>query len=365
MKVKNIVNLLEQLAPSQYQENYDNAGLITGSGHDEVTGILVSLDCTEEIVDEAIKKDCNLIVAHHPIVFKGLKRFNGKNYVERTIIKAIKNDISIYAIHTNLDNMSHGVNYKISSLLGLENLNILSPTKNNIQKLSVFVPSENVDKVANALADAGAGIIGDYTSCSFRTLGTGTFKGNDSSNPTLGNKNTLEKIEEVKIEVQFNAHLKGKVLSAMHQSHPYEEVAYHIAPLDITNTSIGSGMYGTLPQPITVNDFLSKVKETFKCGAIRHTKVIKDTISKVAVCGGAGSFLLRNAIGVNADIFITGDFKYHEFFDAEDRIMIADIGHFESEQFTSDLLIDYLKDQIGNHKIYKTEINTNPIQYFT
>ncbi|ANQ48465.1 Nif3-like dinuclear metal center hexameric protein [Flammeovirga sp. MY04] len=364
MKIKEIVKSLEQLAPPVYQESYDNSGLLTGSGNEEVKGILVTLDCVENIVDEAINTGCNLIVAHHPLIFGGLKRLNGKNYVERTVIKAIKNDIAIYAIHTNLDNMNNGVSAKICHLLGLENLKILAPKKDTLFKLTSYVPIEATQKVLEALGKAGAGQIGNYSNCSYQSKGIGSFLGNSNTNPSVGQANHLEQVEENKIEVQFPIHLKGSVLNALHSSHPYEEVAYHITKLENVNTTVGSGMYGTYSDGIPAEEFLSKLKDTFKVGAIRHTKIVNKTIKKVAVCGGAGSFLLGNAKGVKADVFITGDFKYHEFFDAEDQIMIADIGHYESEQFTSELLIDFIKEQFDGIKVIKTSNNTNPVHYF-
>ncbi|NME67126.1 Nif3-like dinuclear metal center hexameric protein [Flammeovirga aprica] len=364
MKVKEIIKILEELAPAQYQESYDNAGLITGSGQEEVKNVLVTLDCTEEIVEEAIQKDCNLIVAHHPIVFKGLKRLNGKDYVERTVIKAIKNDICIFAIHTNLDNMIHGVNKKIADLIGLENVKILSPIRNNQLFLSTYVPVDAIDKVQNALATAGAGKIGNYDGCNFQLEGKGSFTPNENANPTIGFKGKQESVKEIKIEVQFPTHLKGKVLTALQSSHPYEEVVYQLQILESTSKDIGSGMYGTLPSPISETELLQRLKTVFRAGVIKHTPLRNKMVSKVALCGGAGSFLLRNAIGVNADFFVSGDFKYHEFFDAEGKIVIADIGHYESEQFTSDLLVDHLSEQFPSISFIKTAINTNPVQCF-
>ncbi|AZQ62004.1 Nif3-like dinuclear metal center hexameric protein [Flammeovirga pectinis] len=364
MKVKEIINKLDTLAPSMYQESYDNAGLITGSGNDIVTKVLVSLDCTEEIIEEAIAKGCNLIVAHHPIVFKGLKRLNGKNYVERTIIKAIKNDISIYAIHTNLDNMQHGVNAKICDLIGLTNQRILAPTQSNLFKLVTYVPSNSIEKVENALHLTGAGKIGNYDGCNFRSEGIGSYTPNANSTPTIGDKGIRKSTPEIKLEIQFQKHLKGQIINALLSSHPYEEVAYQITALENTDNEIGSGMYGTLPEAEDEIEFLKRIKQTFGVGVIRHTPLLNKKIKKVAVCGGSGSFLLRNAMSIKADIFITGDFKYHEFFDAEGKIIIADIGHYESEQFTSDLLKDFIESQFETVKCLKTTINTNPINYF-
>ncbi|OHX65515.1 Nif3-like dinuclear metal center hexameric protein [Flammeovirga pacifica] len=365
MKVKEIVKSLEVLAPPVYQESYDNSGLLTGSGNEEVKGILVALDCTEVIIQEAIEKECNLVVVHHPVIFGGLKKLNGKNYVERTVINAIKNDIAIYAIHTNLDNMNNGVSAKICELLELENLKILSPKKETLYKLTTFVPSSDTQKVLDSIGTAGAGQIGNYSNCSFSSEGKGSFLPNDKATPSIGTVNKVESVTETKIEVQFPVHLKSNIINALHAAHPYEEVAYHVTKLENVNKEVGSGMYGTYSEGIDANVFLQKLKDTFKVGAIRHTKIIQPLIKKVAVCGGAGSFLLGNAKGVGADIYITGDFKYHEFFDAEDKIMIADIGHYESEQFTIDLLIDYLNNNFDSLRIQPTENNTNPVHYFS
>lgn len=364
MKVKEILNKLESFAPKQYQESYDNASLITGSGNEEVTNVLVTLDCTEDIVQEAINKKCNLIIAHHPIVFKGLKQLNGKNYVERTVIKAIKNDICIFAIHTNLDNMIHGVNYKIADLMGLENLKILSPIKNNTYQLNVYVPKSDIDNVQKSLSDAGAGKIGNYSGCNFQTTGIGSFLPNKKANPSIGTKGLFENLDEIKLEVQFPSHLKGNIMNALNSSHPYEEIVYQLFKLEGNSKDIGSGMVGTLKNPLSEIEFLSKLKKVFNCEGIKHTSLSGKTVRKVALCGGAGSFLLRNAIGVNADFFVTGDFKYHEFFDAENKIVITDIGHYESEQFTSDLIIDYLSQNFKDIEFIRTTINTNPVKLF-
>ena len=362
--VKDITHFLEQLAPISSQESYDNSGLIVGQANETVTGVLLSLDCTEEIVDEAIAKGANLIIAHHPIVFKGLKKLNGKNYVERTVIKAIKNDIAIYAIHTNLDNYRFGVNHEIGNRLGLKNLKVLAPTSNSLKKLIVFCPQENTKAVSQAMFDAGAGNIGDYDECSFETSGIGGFRPNENSNPAIGEHGKREKVEEHKIEVIVSAHKLGQVLSAMNDAHPYEEVAHDIIPLDNQNQYEGAGMIGELPSPKAASDYLKEIKKAFNCGVIRHTPFVKDEIKTVAYCGGAGSFLLNAAKAKKADIYITGDFKYHEFFDAENDLIIADIGHYESEQFTPNLLLGILKKNFINFAFHLSKVNTNPINYF-
>ncbi|NOQ72612.1 MAG: Nif3-like dinuclear metal center hexameric protein [Crocinitomix sp.] len=364
MTIAEITNYLEGLAPLSSQESYDNAGLIVGDRKTTITNALIALDCTEEIVDEAIDKGCNLIIAHHPIVFKGLKKFNGSNYVERTVIKAIKNDIAIYAIHTNLDNYQMGVNKKIGTLLGIKNPQILAPVSQKLVKLAVMVPLAHVDAVKNALFSGGAGQIGDYDECSFAVEGQGTFKASANANPHVGAIGERHHETEVKLEVIVSSHILGNAISNMLNAHPYEEVAYDCIQLLNKNTEEGAGMIGTLEEPMDEDAFLAHIKKVFNCGVIRHTAYLNKPIKKVAWCGGAGSFLLATAKGKGADIYITGDFKYHEFFDAENQIIIADIGHFESEQYTIELLDELLRKNFATFAPCLTEINTNPVKYF-
>ncbi len=362
--INTITSFLEQRAPLSSQESYDNSGLIVGDPSNAVQGVLLSLDCTEAVVDEAIEMGANLIIAHHPIVFKGIKKLNGKNYVERTVIKAIKNDIAIYAIHTNLDNYRFGVNQEIGKRIGLENLNILSPAKNALKKLIVFCPEDDTLNLSKALFEAGAGNIGEYDECSFETEGLGGFRPNEAANPAIGKSGHRETVREHKIEVIVSAHELPRVLAAMHRAHPYEEVAHDILPLENKNHYEGAGMIGKLPAPMDATAFLKHIKKEFNSQVIRHTPLLKDTIQHVAFCGGAGSFLLEAAKAHDADIYITGDFKYHEFFDAENDIVIADIGHYESEQFTPNLLLSILKKNFINFAFHLSKVNTNPINYF-
>lgn len=364
MQLKEVIQYLESIAPLSSQESYDNSGLITGTSDMEITQALICLDSTEEVVDEAIKHGCNLIIAHHPIVFKGLKSLTGKTYVERVVLKCIKNDIALYAIHTNLDNFRFGVNDEIGRRLGLEQLHVLSPKIGVLNKITVFVPLENREQVAQAMFDAGAGSIGDYRSCSFFGEGTGTFTPVEGANPYIGTSGTAEQVKENRLELLVSTHHLAAVVRAMKESHPYEEVAYDVVTLQNSNAFEGAGMVGKLPVPMPVAAFLNFVKKEFNCGVIRHTKLVKSTIETVAFCGGSGSFLLKDAIRSKADIYITGDFKYHEFFDAEDKLIIADIGHFESEQYTINLLSAILTKKFPNFALRLTTINTNPINYF-
>jgi dinuclear metal center YbgI/SA1388 family protein len=364
MKLSEITDFLESIAPLNYQEDYDNSGLIVGHANDEIHAALVALDCTEQIVDEAIAKNCNLIITHHPIVFKGLKKFNGKTYVERVVLKAIKNNIALYAIHTNLDHVDHGVSGEICKRLGIQNAKILSPKNNLLKKLVTFCPTAQADQVRNALFAAGAGNIGNYSECSFNAEGEGTFKGNEKANPFVGEKGVQHHETEVRIETIFKTQDERKILLALLENHPYEEVAYDIYPLANKLENVGAGMVGWLPQEMDNMDFLHLVKEKMQAKVIRHTELLSKKIKKVAVCGGSGGFLLKDAIAAGADAFITADFKYHEFFDAEQKLIICDIGHYESEQFTSNLLIDNIQEKFHNFAIRLTEHNTNPINYF-
>lgn len=361
--IGHIAHFLEDLAPLSLQENYDNSGLLVGDASTTCKGILVSLDCTEAVIDEAIANGCNMVVAHHPIIFGGLKKLTGRNYVERTVIKAIKNDVAIYAIHTNLDNIHTGVNRKMGEVLGLENLQILSPKKGLLKKLVTFVPQANADAVRNALFSAGAGHIGNYDSCSFNTNGQGTFKAGENTNPHVGQQGQLHTENEVRVETIFQAHIQHKVVAALLAAHPYEEVAYDIYQLENLSQNIGSGMVGTLPHPVDELTFLQQLKTAFNCGVVKYTKPLGNKVSRVAICGGSGQFLLNDAIRAKADVFVTSDFKYHDYFDADNRIVVADIGHYESEQFTKQLLHGILIEKFTTFAVCISKSGTNPINY--
>ena len=364
MKLSQLTAYLESLAPLAYQEDYDNAGLIVGQPDQEIYQALVSLDCTEAVVDEAIANNCQVIVSHHPIVFRGLKKFNSKSYVERVVEKAIRNNIALYATHTNLDSMMTGVNARICETLGIKNFRILAPKHNLLKKLVTYVPVSHADEVRNALFSAGAGNIGNYSECSFNAEGSGTFKGNEYTDPYVGEPGKRHTENEIRIETVYPAVLESKILMALVLAHPYEEVAYDLYALTNQHQQVGSGMIGELEIPTDEETFLYHVKEKMRAHVIRHTAFTGKHIKKVAVCGGAGGFLLKHAIAAGADIFITADYKYHEFFDAEGKIVIADIGHFESEQFTQQLLYENITKKFTNFAVRLTEVNTNPVKYF-
>ena len=362
-KIKDIIHYLESFAPTSLQEDYDNSGLLTGNPETDIKGVMITLDCTEQVVEDASAKGCNLIIAHHPIIFRGLKKLTGKNYIERTIIQSIRKDIAIYAVHTNLDNISEGVNRKIAEKLQLANLSVLRPKVGTLNKLTTFIPKENTEALLAKLHEAGAGMIGDYKNCSFRLEGTGTFLPTENANPAIGKLNQLENVQENRVEVIFPSYLKSKILNALFKYHPYEEVAYYLHALENIDKNVGSGMIGTLKTSMKTREFLNFLKVHLNTKVIRHTALVKENVKTIALCGGAGSFLLRDAIAQNADVFITGDFKYHEFFDADGKIIIADVGHYESEQFTKELIYEKLTENFANIALHFTEVITNPIFY--
>ena len=362
--IQELTDFLASIAPPAYQEGYDNAGLIVGNPTTEITGVLLALDCTEKVVEEAVRRGCNVVVAHHPIVFRGLKKLNGKDYVERTVIDAIRANVALYAIHTNLDHVAHGVNAMIAERLGLSGVRVLVPKRHLLMKLTFFVPSHKAELVLDALFAAGAGQVGNYSECSFQSAGEGTFRPGTGSNPYLGEVGKLERVAEQRVEILFPAHLEARIMRALRQAHPYEEVAYYLHQLENEHQEVGAGAIGELPEPMPVAGFLGYLKEKMEVAVIKYTATDHPMIRRVAVCGGAGSFLLPNALGAQADAFITADFKYHEFFDAENKTMICDIGHYESEVYTKQLLFNYISKKFNNFALYLSEVNTNPVSYY-
>ena len=364
MNVKKVIALLEEFAPQAYAEGFDNTGLLVGDYTAEVSGILITLDTLEAVVEEAIENNCNLIVSFHPIVFKGLKKITGATYVERVVQKAIKHDINIFAIHTALDNSFEGVNAQICKTLGLSDKKILIPQKGTIKKLVTYAPIDALDTLKNELFNVGGGTIGNYKECSFSAEGIGTFKGNENSNPVQGTQGIRETAKEGMIALTFPKHVEKNLIKTLHQAHPYEEVAYEITTLENTNQHIGMGMLGTLPAPMSEDAFLRHLKEKMNTDCVRHSAKGKKMISKVAVLGGSGSFAIGAAIAQGADAYVTSDLKYHDFYTAENKILLADIGHYESEQYTKQLLHTYLTKKITNFAVVLSQINTNPISYF-
>lgn len=365
MVIQDILLHLERFAPPELQEDWDNAGLITGQRAWPCSGALVCLDATPAVIREAVERGCNLVIAHHPILFRGLKRLNGRNYIEQAIIAAIKADVAIYAAHTNLDNVLLGVNGKAAEKLGLQNITILQPKRKVLRRLITFAPLEATEAVRQALFAAGAGHIGQYSECSFNSQGTGTFKADEGANPYVGEVGKRHEEQETKIEIVYPFYLEPQIIRTLQQSHPYEEVAYDIFTMENVHQGIGSGIIGELEEELSEEDFLKKLKATFGVPVVRHTQLRGRGVKKVAFCGGAGSFLTGAALGAGADFFVTADVKYHEFFDADGQMVLADIGHYESEQATIDLLHDHLHLKIPTFAVLKTSVDTNPVRYFS
>jgi dinuclear metal center YbgI/SA1388 family protein len=363
MKIKEIISVLETMAPLAYAEDFDNVGLLVGNQDDEATGVLVCHDALENVIEEAISKKCNFVVCFHPILFSGLKKITGKNYVERAVLKAIKNDIAIYAVHTALDNHQNGVNKIFCDAIGLKNTKILVPKENFIQKLITYTIPENHQKLRNALFDAGAGNIGNYENFSFNSQGIGSYQGNENSNPEIGERGEFVENTEIKIEVTFEKHLQGKILKALFSNHVYEEVAYEIYDLQNSHQNIGLGMIGELETELPEKEFLEFVKTKMKAEGIRHSEYLGKPIKKVAMLGGSGSFAIKKAIQAGADAFLTADLKYHQFYESENQLLLADIGHYESERYTKNYIVDYLTKKIPNFAIILSEENTNPVKY--
>lgn len=365
MKVGEIISALEAFAAPELQEDYDNAGLLTGNRDQECTGVLCTLDVTVAVIEEALEKECNLIVAHHPVIFKGLKRLNGRNYVEQVIIKAIKSDVAIYAAHTNLDNVLLGVNYTIAQRLDLKNTTILQPKKGTLRRLITFAPVDKAEEVRKAVFAVGAGHIGKYDECSFNSEGTGTFKAKQGADPYVGKIGERHSEKETKIEIVYPFYLEDQVVRALVKAHPYEEVAYDIFAMENVHQGIGAGIVGELETGVDEEAFLKMLKDAFHLTVIRHTPLRTKAVKRVAVCGGSGAFLIKTALANGADFYISADIKYHEFFDAEGRMVVADIGHYESEQFAVDLLRDLLAQKFPTFAVLKTGVNTNPVRYHT
>jgi dinuclear metal center YbgI/SA1388 family protein len=367
VRVADVVAHLEALAPPAYQASYDNARLLVGEPDAPVTGVVTCLDSTEAVVDEAVAAGANLIVAHHPIVFRGLKALTGGDYVQRTVMAALRARVAICAVHTNLDHVLHGVNDRLADALGLSAergaRRVLDPLADQLSKLVTFAPRANAEAVRQALFAAGAGVISDYDHCSFNADGTGTFRGAADSDPHVGRPGADHAEPETRIELILPRHLEARAVAALHAAHPYEEVAYDLYPLRNAHPRVGAGLLGRLPEPMDEEAFLDRLRERLDVPVVRHTALRAKPVRTVALCGGAGVFLLPKAIAAGADVFVTADVKYHEFFDADGRILLADVGHHESERFTADLLADSLREKFGTFAVRSTQERTNPIRY--
>jgi len=363
MKLIDLTSFLDSAIPLSFQEGYDNAGLQVGIPGREISSALLTLDVTEEVLDEAASAGCDVIVSHHPVIFGGIKQLSGKNSTERIILKAIKQDIAIYSAHTNLDVLVNGVSWKMSEKLGLKDIKPLVPLKNKLLKLVTFVPEDHIDKVREAIFNAGAGVIGDYDKCSFVTHGTGSFRAGEATQPFTGEKGKLHFEKELRFETVLFSHMKNRVIKALLEVHPYEEVAYDIYQLENDNIGAGMGCTGEFSKPLNENEFLGMLKAVFSAAGIRFSRLTGQKITKIAVCGGAGGQFIKDAIASGAGAFVSGDIRYHSFFEAENKILIADIGHFESEKFSIELLNELIIKKFPKFAVRFSEVNTNPINY--
>ncbi|WP_400190758.1 Nif3-like dinuclear metal center hexameric protein [Hymenobacter sp. B81] len=358
-----LARALEEWAPLPYQESYDNAGLQCGDPTMLVQGVLIALDCTPAVIDEAVRRGCNVVVVHHPVIFQPLKRLTGATEVERTIMRALRYEVAVYAAHTNLDNVRHGVSRHLAEKLGLSQLRVLDPKPGLLGKLITYVPPAHAEAVLQALYAAGAGQVGDYHDCSFRLAGTGTFTPGPGTSPAIGRPNQPETVAEQRVEVLLPLHRQAAALRALRQAHPYEEVAYELIKLENQHQEVGSGMIGELAEALPVAEFLARLRQRLGVPVVKHT-AFAGPIRKVAVCGGAGSFLTRKAVAAGADAYVTGDIKYHEFFAPEGRLLLCDVGHYESEQYTGELFQALLTEKFSRtFAVLLAETPTNPVRY--
>lgn len=363
LKIRHITDILENIAPLQLQESYDNSGLLIGSAEEEIDKLLITLDVTEEVIDEAIDKSCGMIIAHHPLIFGGIKRLTGSDLTERLVVKSIKNNIAIYAIHTNLDNVSNGVNEILTKKLNLINTKILSPKKSGLYKIAVYCPISHLGVLQDAMFNSGSGHIGNYDSCSYYSEGKGTFRALDGTNPYVGKQGELHTENEYRLETIVSEYNLHKTINAMLKAHPYEEPAYDIYKLENSPADIGSGMIGELKIPLDIKEYLQFVKTALGAQNLKHNSLINKKVKKVAICGGSGSFLIQSAARQNADVFITADIKYHDFFEYQGKMTIVDAGHYETEQPVKELIYEILKEKFPNFALQISEKSKNPVMF--
>lgn len=363
MKLSEISNFLESSIPLDYQEDWDNSGIQVGSPDLDISGVIISLDVTEEVIDEAIENGCNLVLSHHPLIFKGIKKITGQTAVERIIATCIRHNIAVYSAHTNLDMVSNGVSHKMARKLGLVKISVLQTLKNRLMKLVTFIPENYLEGVADAIFDAGAGVIGKYDKCGFSANGTGSFRAGENTRPFTGEQGILHYEKEVRFETVFPRHLKEKVIRALVSTHPYEEVAYDVYSLENDNIDAGLGCIGEFAEPLEETVFLNKLKSVFMVGSIRHSGLRGKPIKTVAVCGGSGASLVNAAIRHGADAFITGDIKYHAFQEVDNRLLLVDCGHYETEKSSAEILHEMITKKFPNFAVRFSKMNVNPINY--
>ncbi|WP_371370673.1 Nif3-like dinuclear metal center hexameric protein [Sporomusa aerivorans] len=344
VKCRDIIAEVEQLAPKHFAESWDNVGLLIGRPDQDIHKVLVTLDVDTAVVEEAIAVQADMIVAHHPLLFKGLTRIRTDSPQGNMLASLIKKDVAVYAAHTNLDSAPGGVNDVLARKLNLRNVVPLTTVyQEKLHKLVVFVPVSHVETVRAAMTAAGAGHIGNYSHCTFQTQGVGTFLPLAGTSPYIGEQNKLEYVEEYRLETIIPLSIRSQVVSAMLAAHPYEEVAYDDYLLQNTGPGSGLGRVGELSQPLTLADFINQIKSALCIQSLKAAGPTKTFIQKVAVCGGSGASLIKNAITAGADVLVTGDVKYHEAQEAiAAGLNIIDAGHFATEQPVVECLVEYL-----------------------
>lgn len=355
---------LEELIPPAFQEHYDNSGLQVGDPDASVNSVLLTVDVSAEVIAEAGEHGCNLIISHHPLIFTPLKRIAGGSETERCVASAVRGGIAIYSAHTSFDNVSWGVSHILAEMIGLTKIRVLAPLKGKLSKLITFVPVSHAGRVREALFAAGAGHIGNYDRCSFSVTGDGTFRAGEGADPYAGQVGEDHSEPEIRIEAVMPSHLAPACVRALLAAHPYEEAAYDIIALENEYHGAGAGAIGTLPGPLTVTMLLEKLKALTGIPVIRYSGDAARTVTTIAVCGGSGSDLISAAARAGADAFVTGDIKYHAFTQAPDDMIVADIGHYESEKFSLELLHDLINKKFPKFALRFSGIKTNPINYY-
>ena len=364
MTISEFIRQLSTKIRFSYAEDFDNVGLLCGRPEQELRGVLVCHDALESVVQEAIEKGCNCIVAFHPIIFSGLKSITGKSYVERAVMLALENKIAIIAVHTAWDNDFYGVNHGIAKALGLRHLQVLIPKKDALSQLRFFVPVEAAEQVRSAIFATGAGTIGQYADCSFNIHGTGTFLPLEKASPAYGEVGTWEQVSEMEVQILVENWQLPAAIQAMKDAHPYEEVAYYVTSLRNENHHAGLGQFGLLDEEMSAQEFLSECRAVFDVPVIRTSSHFTGRIRKVAVLGGSGASGISAAKKLGCDAYVSSDFKYHDFFQGDENFLLADVGHFESERFVSQQLADVISNILPTFAVLKSETKTNPVNYF-
>lgn len=364
MTIKEVTQFLESRFPLYLQEDFDNCGVQCGNVNNEISGAMVCFEMTEKIIDEAISKNCNLVISHHPLILKrGITKIVPSDRVGAMICKALANNMVLYSMHTNIDSGEGGGNDVFAEKLGLSDVKVMAPVKGLYRKLVVNVPAEHSEKLKEALFKIGCGQQGNYQKCSYSTLGKGQFEPNGEAKPFIGTQNNLEKVEEERIEMIYPAYLQHAVIQAIYENHPYEEPAFDLFSLENTERKVGLGRIGELPEEMDCKEFFSYLKEKLNLEHLRYCGDEGKKIRRVAVCGGGGAGFIDTAIALNADAYVSGDFKYHDFFKSHSGTVLVDIGHYEGECFIKNIIFNLLKEKFTTFAVLSSEFENLNVKY--